>query len=346
MALSTAEDVYILLFRADLLGQFVSQEEEPEGFEEAFESLYELTEQVTSSLWVDELLFYTTAQNRISYTVGGKVFQIDADKKAFLIGYVGAQNRLYLMDKYFSVISYEANLHVIEFQSLIVKGSVNEAGALLQAIPPKYFDKIARFLDTLNYKELAYKIVTDPDHKFDLALHLGLVDDAFQIAKHEQNSTKLRHVADLALHQGLIPLAIEAYDQAEDLNSLLLIYTSLGLKNQLESLADKAFAQTKMNIAFQSYFTLQNVDKCLEVLLKSQRFGEAAFFAKTYSPSKISQVVKKWKECLKNDHPVVSEKIGDPFDYPERFGDLELALKVEEFYHSERNNIKVPAHQF
>lgn len=60
-----------------------------------------------------------------------------------------------------------------------------------------------------------------------------------------------------------------------------------------------------MNIAFSSFFICAELDKCLEVLIKSNRLPEAAFFAKTYCPSKITGIVKLWKESLSKTHPII-----------------------------------------
>lgn len=46
------------------------------------------------------------------------------------------------------------------------------------------------------------------------------------------------------------------------------------------------------------YFLLKDFDKCIEIFAKSGRISEAAFFARTYAPSKISSVVKLWKEQM------------------------------------------------
>jgi hypothetical protein len=37
----------------------------------------------------------------------------------------------------------------------------------------RFVDKVAKFLDQINQKELAFQIVSDKDHKFDLAITLG-----------------------------------------------------------------------------------------------------------------------------------------------------------------------------
>lgn len=44
----------------------------------------------------------------------------------------------------------------------------------------------------------------------------------------------------MCLKSGDIEMAIECFEFAEDLNSLLLVYSSLSLPEQLKSLAEKA----------------------------------------------------------------------------------------------------------
>jgi coatomer subunit beta' len=95
-------------------------------------------------------------------------------------------------------------------------------------------------------------------------------------------------VGDISLLNGKINLAIECFKKSEDLGSLLLIYSSLGLKKELIELGLMAEKLTRMNIAFVSYYLARDIEKCIEVLIKSERFPEAAIFAKTYAPSKVT----------------------------------------------------------
>lgn len=101
---------------------------------------------------------------------------------------------------------------------------------------------------------------------------------------------------------GKIDLAITCFKASEDLGSLLLICVSLGLKPELLELAKKAEETTRMNIAFICYFVLNDLKSCINILIKSERFPEAAFFAKTYMPSMITQCVELWKEYLKKNN--------------------------------------------
>jgi hypothetical protein len=47
-------------------------------------------------------------------------------------------------------------------------------------------------------------------------------------------------IGDLALRKGEVELAIECYKRIDDLNSLLMIYSSLQLPNQLSELGLRA----------------------------------------------------------------------------------------------------------
>lgn len=67
---------------------------------------------------------------------------------------------------------------------------------------------------------------------------------------------------------------------------------------------------TRMNIAYMCYFLTNNPQKCIDVLIKSKRYPEAALFARTYCSERISECVKLWKDSL-NDK-TLAEKISDP----------------------------------
>lgn len=115
-----------------------------------------------------------------------------------------------------------------------------------------------------------------------------------------------KQVGDIALLNGKIELAIKCFNASEDLGSLLLIYSSLGLKNEMRELAVKAEDLMRMNIAFTCYYILSDLEKCIEVLIKSQRFTEAALFAKAYCPSKITYCVEIWKKNLEKEHTITA----------------------------------------
>ena len=66
---------------------------------------------------------------------------------------------------------------------------MEKARSILPQITEKWIDKISRFLDTIDMKEEAFKIVIDKEHKFDLSLALNKIDDAFEIAQESNNAS-------------------------------------------------------------------------------------------------------------------------------------------------------------
>ena len=67
----------------------------------------------------------------------------------------------------------------------------------------------------------------------------------------------------------------------------------------MSSLATRAEQQGQHNLAFMGHYLTNNVEKCYEVLVKCKRYPEAAFFARTYLPSRIAEAVGMWREELR-----------------------------------------------
>lgn len=65
-----------------------------------------------------------------------------------------------------------------------------------------------------------------------------------------------------------------------------------------------------MNVAYMCYYLTNQPEQCLNILIKSKRFSEAALFARTYLSGKVSDCVKLWRESLTD--PSISAKISDP----------------------------------
>lgn len=58
----------------------------------------------------------------------------------------------------------------------------------------------------------------------------------------------------------------------------------------MQDLAADASEAGRTNISFLSRFLLGRVDDCIDTLVQAGRIPEAAFFARTYKPSRISEV--------------------------------------------------------
>ena len=112
--------------------------------------------------------------------------------------------------------------------------------------------------------------------------------------------------------------------RAKDLSGLLLLYSAKGSAEGMQKLVDLSKEQGKQNVAFLGLFLLGQLDECVDLLVSTGRTPEAAFFARTYVPSRVSEVraeccaeirVPLCKDlpfvqestCLCNDLPICTE---------------------------------------
>lgn len=204
---------------------------------------------------------------------------------------------------------------------------------------------MAHFLEKQGFKEQALAVSTDPEHRFELALALGDLVTAHSLAKEANSHQKWRQLASLATQKGKLCLAQECLHQAQDFGGLLLLATSTGNASMIKKLGVNADETGKNNISFLSNFILGDLDKCLDILIKTDRIPEAAFFARTYAPSKISSIVKLWKEKLSTVSKKAGQSLADPEQYENLFPGYREALKVEQFLREESKK-KIPASAF
>lgn len=85
-------------------------------------------------------------------------------------------------------------------------------------------------------------------------------------------------------------VAEECLKKAGDLSGLLLLATAKGSAAGLGDLVEAASAQNRQNVVFLCQLLLGNVSACVDLLLASGRIPEAAFFARTYLPSRMTEV--------------------------------------------------------
>lgn len=71
-------------------------------------------------------------------------------------------------------------------------------------------------------------------------------------------------------------------------------------------------AAGKQNIAFVCHFLLGRLDACVDLLVGCGRLPEAAFFARTYAPSRVAEVVKLWQADLAKINPKAAESLANP----------------------------------
>lgn len=170
-------------------------------------------------------------------------------------------------------------------------------------------------------------------------MQLGDLKTAYQIAKESDSEQKWKQLADLAINKCDFTLAQEALHNANDMGGLLLLATSAGNADMIEKLATTAEASGKNNVSFTSYFILGKLDKCLDILVNTERIPEAAFFARTYLPSQVPRILTLWKEQLGKVSEKAAQSLADPIQYENLFPEYKDTLKAEQYATPQRKNL-------
>ncbi|OCK85984.1 Coatomer, beta' subunit [Lepidopterella palustris CBS 459.81] len=337
VALATEDTYYVLRFsRENYVAAVESGELDEDGAESAFEVVCDINETVRTGVWIGDCFVYTNNTNRLNYLVGDQTYTISHfDSPHYILGYLPRDSRIYVADKDVNVVSFALSLAVVEYQTLVLRGDLEAAEDILPSIPADQNNKIARFLEGQGYKELALKVATDPEHRFDLALALGDLVEATRLAREHDTEHKWKTVGDAALAGWDVILARECFERAKDLGSLLLVLSATADEGGLRELAKTAEEAAANNVAFSALWQLRDVEGCLALLTKTGRMAEAVLFAQTYMPSKAPALVKSWKKGLEKDGKAkVARLLGVP--PVEGEGDEEMFPEWDEWLRLER----------
>ncbi|KAG5537653.1 hypothetical protein RHGRI_024936 [Rhododendron griersonianum] len=333
VAIASDTSFYILKYNRDVVSAHLDSGRpvDEQGVEDAFELLYEINERVRTGLWVGDCFIYSNTSWRLNYCVGGEVTTMfHLDRPMYLLGYLANQSRVYLIDKEFNVMGYTLLLTLIEYKTLVMRGDLEGANEILPSIPKEHHNSVARFLESRGMVEDAMEVATDPDYRFDLAIQLGKLEVAQEIATGAQSESKWKQLGELAMSKGMLELAEACLKNAMDLSGLLLLYSSLGDAEGLLELASLAKENGKNNVAFLCLFMLGKLEECIQLLIdRCNRIPEAALMARSYLPSKVSEIVAIWRKDLNKVNPKAAESLADPEEYPNLFEDWQVALAVE-----------------
>uniref|UniRef100_A0A5S6QEB8 Coatomer subunit beta' n=1 Tax=Trichuris muris TaxID=70415 RepID=A0A5S6QEB8_TRIMR len=333
VCITTEDTCYILKYNSDVaVSALESREAIPEdGLENAFDVQYVFADTVATGTWVGDCFVYTTANNRLNYFVGGDTVTIaHLDRPLYILGYLPSENRLYLSDKELNVISYQLMLSVLNYQTAVMRRDLELANKILPTIPKDNLNRVARFLEKQGYTTQALGVSQDPEHRFDLALKIGQLDVAREIALESEAEEKWRHLNAAATAKGDFTLASECLLRAKDYGGLLLHASAFGSLDLLNCVIDKATNAKQTNVSFLARFLAGDVKECLDILIQSDRLPEAAFFARTYVPSEVSRIVALWKDKIAASYPKVAESLADPKQYDNLFPDIETAYELEQ----------------
>nr|QEX51140.1 coatomer subunit beta'-1-like isoform X1 [Cymbidium ensifolium] len=323
---------YILKYNREIVSSYLDSgvTSDEQGVEDAFELQHQINERVRTGIWVGDCFIYNNYSWRLNYCVGGEVTTMfHLDRPMYLLGYLANQSKVYLIDKEFNIIGYSLLLSLIEYKTLVMRGDLDRAEEVLPLIPKEHLNSIAHFLESRGMKEDALEVATDANYKFDLAIQLGRLDIAKAIAFEAQSESKWKELGKLAMSSGKLELAEDCLSNAMDLSGLLLLYSSLGDAEGITRLASLARKRGKNNVAFLCLFLLGKLEECIQLLVESNRIPEAALMARSYLPSKVSEIVEIWKNDLNKVNPKAAESLADPEDYPNLFDDWQVALSVE-----------------
>ncbi|KAL3840909.1 hypothetical protein ACJIZ3_025500 [Penstemon smallii] len=332
VAIASDASFYILKYNRDVVSAHLDsgRSVDEEGVEDAFELLYEINERVRTGIWVGDCFIYNNSSSRLNYCVGGEVTTMfHLDRPMYLLGYLANQSRVYLIDKEFNVVGYTLLLSLIEYKTLVMRGDLERASEVLPSIPKEHHSSVAHFLESRGMIEEALEVATDPDYRFELAIQLGKLEIAKEIAAVSQSESKWKQLGELAMSTGRLEMAEECLKHANDLSGLLLLYSSLGNAEGIIELASLAKEHGKNNVAFLCLFMLGKLEDCLQLLVESNRIPEAALMARSYLPSKVSEIVALWRKDLNKINPKAAESLADPEEYPNLFEDWQVALSVE-----------------
>eukprot|EP00117_Sycon_ciliatum_P018174 scpid38622/ scgid16887/ Coatomer subunit beta&apos; Beta&apos; p102 len=332
VAICTEDSFFILRYNPTAVDEAFENKDDisEDGVEEAFEVLGEVSEIVRTGVFVGDCFLYSNSVNRLNYFVGGEIVTIShLDRAMYVLGYLPKENRVFLGDKDVSVVSFALSLSVLEYQTAVMRQDFDAADKFLPQIPVDQRTRVAHFLEKQGFKAQAMQVTTDPDHKFELAIALKNLKAAVQLARETQSEQRWKQLADLALTMSELELAKQCLKEAKDFNGLLLLASSTGDKETVQHISNDARASGKNNVAFLSCFLLGDLDGCIDLLLGTERYAEAALFARTHKPSRISAIVKVWKEDLAKTNPKAAESLADPEAYPNLFPELEEALDLE-----------------
>ncbi|XP_024113944.1 coatomer subunit beta' isoform X3 [Oryzias melastigma] len=334
LCIATEESFFLLRFLPEQISaaQGANDKMTEDGIEDAFEVLGEVQEVVKTGLWVGDCFIYTTSLNRLNYYVGGEIITIaHMDRIMYLLGYIPKDNRLYLGDKELNIVSYSLLLSVLDYQTAVMRKDFSIADKVLPTIPKDQRTRVARFLEKQGYRAQALAVSTDPEHKFELALQLGDLTTARQLALEAESQQKWRQLAELATTKCQLSLAQECLHQARDYGGLLLLATTSGNVEMVGKLAEGAEEDGRTNVAFLSYFIQGRLEKCLDLLIDTNRLPEAAFLARAYIPSQVSRVVRLWKESLSKVNKKAADALADPAEYSNLFPEIQQALLAEQY---------------
>ena len=250
--------------------------------------------------------------------------------------------RIFLFDQEQQIVSFSLDTTLIDFTTKVLFGQVKEALSLTPQLAEKSSTRCTNLLISQGYPHEALQVAQDVEQKFNIALALDKLDACKSTldqhtGSQERFSALWTTLGKRRMDKKQLKAALDCFEKARDFGSLLLIYSSIGNKEGLERIAAQAAQAKVWNTAFLALSTLGYPMACLDILLESYRYPEAAAFSRTYLPSQVDRVVQLWKKALiDSDRASEAEAILSPSESPDSFPNWEEILSKEA--HLRENN--------
>ncbi|KAK4531355.1 hypothetical protein CCYA_CCYA07G2212 [Cyanidiococcus yangmingshanensis] len=334
LAIVTVESFFIVQYNRAAVDAHIEAhggELGTDGVDSAFSVLHEFADRVLTGRWSGECFIFSTASNRLCFLVGTEVASIaHLERPMYLLGYLPAENRIYLVDRNLQIVSYTLLASIVQFKILIKKELLSESLELLKSIPKSEYNRLAQSLEKAGYKEAALQVATDSDYRFELALSLNKLDVAREIAEAAPGEARWRQLVDAAIASKDLELAERCMLQSHDISSLLLLYVAQGNVEGIQRVAQDAVQAGELNAAFLCKLLLHDRQGCLDLLVRGNRAPEAALFARTFLPSRVPEMVQLWKKSLQSSgESRAAGRIADPEHQPELFSSWSSVLEKE-----------------
>lgn len=184
LVLVCEDSYYVLKYDRDVVQAALSGDgvDPEEGVDGSFDLDCTINDTVRTGQWVGDCFLYTNGSGKLHYFVGGEVITLcHLATPCYLLGFVPKEDRVFLIDKSYNVVSYRLLLSVLNYQTAVVRRDFDTANALLTSIPKNEYNSVARFLESQGFKEEALNVSNDMDHRFELAIDLKNLDVAHSV---------------------------------------------------------------------------------------------------------------------------------------------------------------------
>jgi Coatomer WD associated region/WD domain, G-beta repeat len=314
VAVATETDgVFILAYNAPTGGT-----PSEDGFEDAFQLVDSILEDVVSALWIQGCFVYTNKQGKLMYWCGPSSSSSEAGAAldelvlatvtGTLVHYQETTGMLFVATgKGAKLVAIALPKALIEAQLAIYAGT--PLSLVLQDTLPLMTDSrdllyFAKFLARQGCIREAIQVTPDFQHGFELACKLMDTALAFSMLRRKTADGSTHDLkklwlslADLALQEHNIPLLETCYQEAKQYTSLLILYSLQ--KDNAKLLSFATGKEAPGHVAFWAALLAKDSKVVQGLLKKNGKYPELALYARAEGLSLLPEDVKlAWKRQL------------------------------------------------